>query len=157
MFTARAGVGSTHENCGICLDDLSESAVFKTTCNHKFHYKCIKNIAATNHNCPMCRNPNAFEVFDDFNFNEYFKESFEEAIGKIAIDENGEKHWVGGGRYFILSDKKSFTEKSDTFIYAIILASNTILKGVHGGIASTCVAYFQGSRIDEAFQKGFIN
>jgi hypothetical protein len=38
--------------CAICLEDLVDFAVYKTSCNHYFHNKCMKTIKK----CPSCRN-----------------------------------------------------------------------------------------------------
>lgn len=48
------------ESCSICCFDLDcETELYNTSCNHKFHKKCIKTWYTYNHesshNCPMCR------------------------------------------------------------------------------------------------------
>lgn len=55
-----------HTDCCICYDPLTLHAVFRTSCNHFFHYKCLKKIIPITFDeedpdlqfisCPLCRN-----------------------------------------------------------------------------------------------------
>jgi len=48
------GVGE--DDCAICLEEIQEEEVLKTTCDHPFHKKCIvKWFAKNNETCPICR------------------------------------------------------------------------------------------------------
>lgn len=42
-------------NCAICLDHLTNN-VFETTCNHKYHKKCLYRHLLNSLSCPLCRN-----------------------------------------------------------------------------------------------------
>ena len=57
--------------CCICLEQISDSSLFVTGCNHKFHKKCFlkwcKNVRKRSYmeiSCPICRK----NVDDDFDF-----------------------------------------------------------------------------------------
>jgi hypothetical protein len=45
-----------HE-CSICLDDIHNTELYRTTCNHHFHKKCIRDYFFLNRcdKCPDCR------------------------------------------------------------------------------------------------------
>ena len=44
------------KNCSICKEENPTSTfVFKTPCNHTFHYDCLKKWIMNNETCPMCR------------------------------------------------------------------------------------------------------
>lgn len=47
------------ENCPICLKKLRNNSV-KTSCEHKFHQKCLKEWKKHNNSCPLCRQENTF-------------------------------------------------------------------------------------------------
>ena len=42
-------------SCTICLNDVEDSNVFKTKCNHTFHHKCMMEWLKDNNTCPVCR------------------------------------------------------------------------------------------------------
>ena len=54
-------VGLEHDECGICLDSLSEGAVASLSgnlhkgCAHKFHFECIADWAKVENRCPLCK------------------------------------------------------------------------------------------------------
>ena len=54
---------SNFENCSICFENI-EQLYTKWTCNHCFHKDCIKN---WNKSCPLCRNTECIENFDNDN------------------------------------------------------------------------------------------
>ena len=43
--------------CIICLDTLNNSSYYKLSCNHVFHYNCIKDwcVKYRNRYCPFCK------------------------------------------------------------------------------------------------------
>ena len=44
------------ETCSICLHSFSQKFVWKLSCNHYFHYKCIEKWSdLENYTCPLCR------------------------------------------------------------------------------------------------------
>jgi len=43
------------ENCGICLDMISNDNLAITNCGHIFCHKCIKDCIERTHKCPYCR------------------------------------------------------------------------------------------------------
>ena len=40
------------EECAICLENINNSTIYKTLCEHKFHLSCIKQLH--NSKCPLC-------------------------------------------------------------------------------------------------------
>ena len=45
-----------NETCSICLHSFSQKFVWKLSCNHHFHYKCIEKWSdMENYTCPLCR------------------------------------------------------------------------------------------------------
>jgi hypothetical protein len=44
----------SHENCAICLDDITSEAAL-LSCGHKFHRSCTKAWLVQNSSCPICR------------------------------------------------------------------------------------------------------
>ena len=46
--------------CPICLDPLTTNTVYSTSCNHKFHERCIREYyhRGGDVRCPICRRPN---------------------------------------------------------------------------------------------------
>jgi len=49
------------ETCAICMDDIN-SNVYKTTCNHYFHQKCLYKWIKEKPSCPLCRNHISLKV-----------------------------------------------------------------------------------------------
>lgn len=43
------------EECSICFEYLQASAIFTTSCNHRFHYQCIVLNMEKSNECPICR------------------------------------------------------------------------------------------------------
>ena len=43
------------EECGICMDVISEDNVGVTKCGHIFCYECLEIAIKNYHNCPMCK------------------------------------------------------------------------------------------------------
>ena len=43
-------------NCPICLQDVSDDKITKTTCDHSFCSDCLNTWLENKHTCPMCRN-----------------------------------------------------------------------------------------------------
>ena len=50
----------TTEKCSICCDDIKQyhKMYVINTCNHLYHYKCIKKWFQQHANCPICRTSN---------------------------------------------------------------------------------------------------
>lgn len=55
--------------CAICFDssfsdiETNESRLFKTSCNHIFHYGCLVKWVSSNNTCPTCRKPDLLEEY----------------------------------------------------------------------------------------------
>lgn len=44
--------------CPICLDEIQETILFLTPCQHKFHPQCLQEcLENAIHQCPICRKP----------------------------------------------------------------------------------------------------
>ena len=41
--------------CCVCLEDVTYKTCITTTCNHKFHTKCLNSWKERKKSCPMCR------------------------------------------------------------------------------------------------------
>lgn len=43
--------------CSVCLQEqsLEETALIQLTCHHTFHFDCLRECAAFDNRCPMCR------------------------------------------------------------------------------------------------------
>ena len=44
------------KTCSICLEEI-KSDKHRTSCNHYFHFKCIKRWNIKHRTCPECRHP----------------------------------------------------------------------------------------------------
>jgi hypothetical protein len=49
--------------CAICLENIiyNKDMILILSCNHQFHYKCIKKIIKITTICPICRKINRYE------------------------------------------------------------------------------------------------
>lgn len=45
----------SHENCPICLEDITDDTIRITSCQHNFHNECLTQWTRTNNSCPLCR------------------------------------------------------------------------------------------------------
>ena len=43
--------------CNICLITNREQKLYKTPCGHVFHEACVKEWAADERKCPLCKEP----------------------------------------------------------------------------------------------------
>ena len=50
--------------CSICINPFTNTVNIQTTCNHKFHLKCINNHKKTQYGfkCPMCKNEKYYDI-----------------------------------------------------------------------------------------------
>ena len=45
-----------HDNCPICLNEMKETNIVTTSCNHRFCFQCLMDSCKVKNNCPLCRN-----------------------------------------------------------------------------------------------------
>lgn len=45
----------TPDECPICFEAIGKKDLLKTSCNHTFHYDCMKKWLETKSSCPCCR------------------------------------------------------------------------------------------------------
>lgn len=61
-------LNNLNKNCTICLSSIKDffKKTYKTSCNHKFHKKCIRKWLKNKKTCPLCNhkeewiNPDSF-------------------------------------------------------------------------------------------------
>lgn len=84
-----------NQDCSICLEKIS-NVFYKTTCDHLFHYNCIKKWFITNKNitCPYCRKKqdniiNYFLQLNNNDINDDINNDINNAVdvNNIDIDE----------------------------------------------------------------------
>ena len=44
-----------HDNCPICLNQMQDTNIVITTCNHRFCFKCLMDSCNIKNSCPLCR------------------------------------------------------------------------------------------------------
>ena len=73
-------------NCCICLDNILENNIYKTSCNHIFHHTCLQKWFEKKKSCPYCRNENIFfNMNDTYNkYNLFHDEEFYYFYDKIV-------------------------------------------------------------------------
>ena len=44
-----------YDTCSICLNDMKDTNVVTTSCNHRFCFQCLMDSCKIKNNCPLCR------------------------------------------------------------------------------------------------------
>ena len=44
-----------HDNCPICLNEMHDTNIVTTSCNHRFCFQCLMDSCKVKNNCPLCR------------------------------------------------------------------------------------------------------
>ena len=44
-----------YDNCPICLNQMKDTNIVTTTCNHRFCFQCLMDSCKIKNNCPLCR------------------------------------------------------------------------------------------------------
>ena len=83
------------ETCNICFEDISCDE-FKTSCEHKFHNKCLTQWVLSNETCPLCRK-NLIQNNYESNYNE-------EIDNEMSEDDESFKFEIDDGIYNIQDD-----------------------------------------------------
>jgi len=59
-------VGITRKVCLICKGSIyntsSMGSCFTTTCNHSFHYQCLRSWCVKSNSCPTCKVKNVLSI-----------------------------------------------------------------------------------------------
>ena len=55
FFNINKQIGGSSNDCPICFNNLNDSPIITTNCNHKFHAECLQSWQLIRNTCPLCR------------------------------------------------------------------------------------------------------
>ena len=116
------------EECCICLISIKDDKEYKTACNHRFHYKCIKqSVNAGNTDCPLCRrNLDLKKIFSIVNKiienkTEYDSLCGVRYIGHTIIMAISDPDWIGTleSNFQLKLPSQSFDHQGITQVFGV--------------------------------------
>ncbi len=95
------------EKCPVCLQHLSSSRAFTSTCSHTFCFECIFQWSQIKYNCPLCKQPYDRIIFSPvkhLEFNEFLlplRDDNEPLYDPLEIIENPDTNQISKASWLI--------------------------------------------------------
>lgn len=98
------------DTCNICFEDIVDDK-FKTSCEHKFHNKCLTHWVLSHNTCPLCRK----NLVDNCYTNHcYSEEEYDSDLTSDEEDENNRYTFDISDSIFDIQDDVLFFRIMDT-------------------------------------------